>query len=313
MASLVSICIPVFNAERWLAAAIESALAQTWQEKEVIVVDDGSTDRSWEIANQFCDRGVRVLDGKHQGGNAARNAALREARGEWVNFLDADDYLEPVKIAQQFAEADRGAHADAIYSPYWFEQTDAAGTRRWRSELDTKRDLWTQWLSWELPQTGAVLWRRPALERLGGWKENQPCCQEHELYLRALMAGLRFVYAPTPRAVYRLWSEETVCRKDPRRTIQVKTALIDEARGWLVEQRRWTVEHHCTAARACFELARTLARTDIDEATAYHDERRRCGLILPDGAAAPRGYLAAYHLLGFRMAEKVARWKRGSK
>jgi GT2 family glycosyltransferase len=313
MAPLVSICIPVFNGERWLAAAIESALAQTWKEKEIIVVDDGSTDRSWEIADGFADRGVHVLEGKHEGGNAARNAALREARGEWVNFLDADDYLEPEKVAQQLAEGDMGVRADAIYSPYWFEQTDAAGTRRWRSELDPKRDLWTQWLSWELPQTGAVLWRRSALDKLGGWKENQPCCQEHELYLRALMGGLRFVYAPTARAVYRLWSEETVCRKDPRLTIQVKTALIDEARGWLVERRRWTVEHYRTAARACFELARTLARIDIEEATDYHNERLRCGLILPEGAAAPGRYLVAYHLFGFRTAERVARWTRGTK
>jgi hypothetical protein len=256
---------------------------------------------------------VFVIDGAHRGGNAARNTALRRARGEWINFLDADDYLEPEKIERQFVETDGGGNADAIYSPYWFEQMESGDqTRRWRSELNPDRDLWTQWLAWELPQTGAVLWRKAALEKLGGWLEGQPCCQEHELYLRALKAGLRFAHAPSIHAVYRLWSEDTVCRKDPRQTIQVKTALMDDARGWLLEHRQWTTEHQRVAARACFEMARTLARSSIDDAAAYHDERCRSGTILPEGPAAPRGYLAAYHLLGFRGAEKVARWMRRS-
>ena len=303
---IVSIGIPVFNAERWLAAAIESALAQTWQQTEVIVVDDGSTDRSREIAMGYLGR-VQFFETKHLGGNHARNVALREARGEWVQFLDADDYLEPEKIAQQLAEARRGADADAIYSPVWFEQTAADGaTQRWQGELDSRRDLFAQWLSWQLPQTGAVLWRRSALDALGGWQEDQPCCQEHELYLRALKAGLRFAFAPTARAVYRLWSEDTVCRRDPAQTIRRKTALLDDARAWLGSQHCWTPEHQRIATRACFEMTRTLARTDLDAAVDFHDERRACGLILPEGPAAPTSYLLAYHLLGFRGAERLA-------
>lgn len=309
MTPLVSIGIPCFNAERWLGEAIESALRQTWLACEVIVVDDGSTDRSREIVQGFGDR-VRLLEGAHQGGNHARNLALKNARGEWVQFLDADDYLEPEKIAQQFAEANGGGEADAIYSPYWFER-HGEKIERWVSELDTKADLFGQWLAWELPQTGAVLWRRTALIGLGGWKEGQPCCQEHELYLRALQAGLRFVFAPTPHAVYRLWSEDTVCRKDPRRTIRVKTELLDGAKDWLTARGRWTEAHQQIVARACFEMARTIAREDITEGTAYHDERLAKGLIALEGPAAPRSYRWAYGLLGFRAAEKIAALRRG--
>jgi hypothetical protein len=308
MPALVTIGIPCFNAERWLAQAIESALAQTWPQCEVIVVDDGSTDRSREIARGFGDK-VRLFETNHTGGNHARNVALRESRGEWMQFLDADDYLEPAKISQQFAEARDGADADAIYSPYWFERYGAEA-ERWLGELDPQLDLFAQWLAWQLPQTGAVLWRRTALESIGGWKDGQPCCQEHELYLRALQSDLRFVFAPTAHAVYRLWSEDTVCRKDPRRTIEVKTGLLDDARAWLAERERWTPQYQQIAARACFEMARTLARDDLSQAAAYHAERRRRDLIAAEGPAAPLSYRLAYHTLGFANAERLAAWRR---
>jgi GT2 family glycosyltransferase len=308
MTPFVSIGIPCFNAERWISGAIESAIRQTWTDKEVIVVDDGSTDESRRRIAEFGER-VRLIEGDHRGGNHARNQVLRNARGEWVQFLDADDYLEPDKISRQIAEGSSGEGADILYSPYWFERAGDP-PERWPSEVHSKHDLFTQWISWELPQTGAALWRKSALDQLGGWKEGQPCCQEHELYLRALKAGLRFVFTPTIHAVYRLWSEETVCRKDPSRTIRVRTDLIDDARAWLAERNRWTPRHQSVASKACFEMARTLARDDLDRAVSYFSERRSAGLMNPSGPAAPLAYRLAYHLLGFEKAERIAAMRR---
>ena len=304
MNSIVTIGIPCFNAEQWISGAIESALAQTWTEKEVIVVDDGSTDASHERVTSFGDR-VRLIQCQHRGGNHARNEILRNARGEWIQYLDADDYLEPEKIARQFTEGSDGSYADALYSPYWFERVGNPPVR-WQSELNPNQDIFIQWISWQMPQTGALLWRKSALDGLGGWKQDQPCCQEHELYLRALKAGLRFTFTETPHAVYRLWSEETVCRKDPQQTIRVRTELIDEARAWLQERGEWTPGHQRAAARACFEMARTLAQNGIDKAAAYHDERNAAGLIRVEGPAAPLFYRAAYRLVGFQKAERFA-------
>jgi hypothetical protein len=196
-----------------------------------------------------------------------------------------------------------------IYSPYWFER-EGEKRERWMSELDASADLFTQWLSWQLPQTGAVLWRKSALDALGGWKADQPCCQEHELYLRALKADLRFVFAPTAHAVYRLWSEDTVCRKDPSRTIRVRTQLLDDARAWLSGRGLWTSQHQRVTARACFEMARTLARDDANSAATYHAERRKAGLIRLEGPAAPLIYRLAYAIVGFTGAERLAAGRR---
>src|SRR5262249_55624005 len=83
---LVSILMPVYNAELWLAAAVRSALAQTWPRTEIIVVDDGSTDRSLALLGEFESPAVKVLSQPNAGAAAARNAALREAQGEFIQY-----------------------------------------------------------------------------------------------------------------------------------------------------------------------------------------------------------------------------------
>src|SRR5215831_4789209 len=99
--TLVSIIIPAYNAEPWLRDALRSALAQTWEPKEIIVVDDGSTDRTLEIARQFESEHLRVIANKHVGAAATRNKALELAKGDYIQYLDADDVLAPDKIAKQ--------------------------------------------------------------------------------------------------------------------------------------------------------------------------------------------------------------------
>ena len=309
MTPLVTIAIPCYNNGQWLRQAIESALAQTWPALEVIVVDDGSTDDSREVARTFGDR-IRTLTTGHLGAPHARNQALAQARGEWLQFLDADDYLEREKIAQQFAETGGGESADVIYSPVLIETVTGSSAIRVLSGTDPSRDIHSQWIAWQIPQTGGALWRKSALDALGGWKPDQPCCQEHELYLRALCAGLRFVFAPTPHAVYRIWSEQTLCRRDPRLVIRERTQLIDTLQTWLTARGAWTEEHRRIAGRACFEMARTIAKYDLAEAAAYHRERCARGLLQLDGPAAPASYRLAHRLLGFTAAEKLAAIRR---
>jgi glycosyltransferase involved in cell wall biosynthesis len=99
----VSILIPAYNAGPWIAETIRSALAQTWARKEIIVVDDGSTDRTLAIARQFSADGVAVVAQANQGASAARNKAFSICHGDYVQWLDADDLLSPDKISSQIA------------------------------------------------------------------------------------------------------------------------------------------------------------------------------------------------------------------
>ncbi|MDP9024893.1 MAG: glycosyltransferase [Candidatus Eremiobacteraeota bacterium] len=102
---LVSCVIPSYNYARYLRAAIESALGQTHRDIEVIVVDDGSTDESIEVLRSYGDR-IRWIAQANQGVSAARNAGIREARGEFIGFLDSDDAWRPTKIERQLSLMD---------------------------------------------------------------------------------------------------------------------------------------------------------------------------------------------------------------
>src|SRR4026207_1616410 len=98
---LVSVIIPVYNYDRYLGEAIESVLSQTYQQLEVIVVDDGSTDQSGEVARSFDGRGVRYCQQVHAGIGPARNKGVELAQGDYIAFLDADDRWPLEKLERQ--------------------------------------------------------------------------------------------------------------------------------------------------------------------------------------------------------------------
>ena len=101
MRPLVSILITAYNAEPWIGETLDSALGQTYSEIEVLVVDDGSTDRTLHVARSYDDPRLSVLSQPNAGACAARNRAIAASEGQLVQFLDADDLLSPGKIERQ--------------------------------------------------------------------------------------------------------------------------------------------------------------------------------------------------------------------
>ncbi|MCA1576927.1 MAG: glycosyltransferase family 2 protein [Acidobacteria bacterium] len=112
---LVSVIIPVYNYDRYLAEAIESVLNQTYERLEVIVVDDGSTDRSSEVAKSFADRGVRYCHQDHAGIGPARNRGAELAQGDFIAFLDADDRWPEQKLARQLAAFENDPALEMVF------------------------------------------------------------------------------------------------------------------------------------------------------------------------------------------------------
>lgn len=309
--SLVSILIPCYNAERWIAGCIESALAQTWKTTEVIVVDDGSTDDSLAIIRTFDGR-VKCYTGPRRGGNAARNELLRRAKGNWLQFLDADDYLRPEKISRQLSSMESsGIEADVIYSPVTTEVWGGDVLQEHSvAEINSSRSLFEQWVRWQVAQTGSVLWRRDALTGIGGWNEEFTCCQDNEVTLRAIQHGLRFHLCQHADAVYRIWTEDSVSRRDPSRLVRTRTMLNEQMLAWLENRGELTASIADAAAQMFFEMARTLAIYDLEQAAAYKQERVRAGYFRPSGPAAPLCYRVLHRMLGFSNTERIARWQR---
>ena len=119
MTPLVSILIPAYNAERWIAETIHSALAQTWPRKEIIIVNDGSRDRTLAIAQQFASPNVLVVTQQNQGASAARNKAFELCQGDYIQWLDADDLLARDKIARQMKVAGEIVSKRTLLSSAW--------------------------------------------------------------------------------------------------------------------------------------------------------------------------------------------------
>jgi glycosyltransferase involved in cell wall biosynthesis len=190
MSPRVSVLIPCYNSARWVGDAVQSALDQTLGDLEVVVVDDGSNDESVEVIRRFEPR-IRWETHPNQGSNPTRNRLLALARGEWVQFLDADDVLLPGKLETQLEAA---GEADLVVSPVL---RDSGATTHGGPGVDA----WTRLFRAEMGITSANLWRRAAVERAGGWRPELRCCQEYDLMLRMLIggAGVRFVDRPLAR------------------------------------------------------------------------------------------------------------------
>lgn len=303
-----SILIPAFNAAPWIAQAIESALAQG-PDVEVVVVDDGSTDGTLGIIEGFSDR-IRFQTGPQRGAPAARNTALSLSRAPWVQFLDADDYLLPGKVRDQLEVVDQQPDVDVLYGPETLEvQGSGAPVQSW-APIDPPYDPYVLLALWKLPQTGAPLWRKAALEDVGGWREDQPCCQEHELYLRLLMAGKRFSYHPSARgAVYRRFDGGTLSTRNPAQVRAERARILHRLaedlrlRGELTAERQWAID------QGFFDMARASWNEDREEAR-QHYAAISGNVFSPFGKTAPPAYRLVHRMFGFEGAERVAATKR---
>lgn len=303
---MVSILIPAFNAERWIAVAVGSALAQCAGDVEVIVVDDGSSDGTLSALRIFEDR-IRIESGPNRGATVARNRLLALASAEWIQYLDADDYLLPHKVAGQLAVLDTLSNVDVLYGPVTVEWHRRSGVTTSPLEIPSPHDPWAQLALWHLPQTGAPLFRRRALLDIGGWREDQPCCQEHELYLRLLMGGKTFHYANAGGAIYRRFETGTLSTSNmakvwiERLKIELRLERHLHEQAMLTPARQWAIN------QARFEIARNAWSQDRQIAATAHAAIAASGApFQPGGLAAPKAYRAIYTRFGFEMAERIA-------
>jgi glycosyltransferase involved in cell wall biosynthesis len=203
----VSIIVPCFNAEPWLAEALESALAQSWVEKELILVDDGSTDDSLRVATNFENRGVIVLRQENRGASAARNAAMRIAKGDFVQFLDADDVLAADKIARQIHALNKKGTANVAAGEWAHFEND------WRFANFVPEAIWgdfqsvdwlvTSWGGGGMMHPAAWLTPREILDRAGAWNESISLDDDGEYFCRVLLASEGVHFVPKARSYYR--------------------------------------------------------------------------------------------------------------
>lgn len=306
---LVSILIPAYNADRWIRQTIQSALDQTYEPKEIIVVDDGSTDRTLEAIREFGGR-IRLAEGPHAGGNAARNRLLELSAGEWVQFLDADDCLLPDKIIGQVEHAaSQDSPVDIVYSPVilWHDSSGAQTP----IVIDPQADAVEHYIGWGAFCTSGLLFRRSAVIDAGRWKESQPACQEHELLLRFLQGGKRFGLWNQPATLYRDHGTATVSKRNPLRTIRLRMELTDRLEQYLQTTNRLTAAHKKALYIARMESARTAWDKDRSYSQELFRKAKSAGRwwVRTSPALPPHFQLTSF-LFGFDQAERLAQLQR---
>jgi len=209
MEPLVSILIPAYNAERWIADTIRSALAQTWPRREIIIVDDGSRDQTLQVAQQFASsKNVSVVTQENQGASAARNKAFELCQGDYIQWLDADDLLSPAKIARQMEALDCYGSEQTLFSSAWgqfYYRIDKASF--------TPTSLWCDLspVEWLVRKIGKNLHMPPATwlvsrkltQAAGPWDTRLSLDDDGEYFCRVILAseGIRFV--PDVKVFYR--------------------------------------------------------------------------------------------------------------
>jgi len=187
---MISVIIPVYNYERYLGEAIESVLSQTYQDLEVIVVDDGSTDRSGDVAKSFAGRGVRYCQEVHAGIGPARNKGVELAQGEFIAFLDADDRWPLEKIERQLRAFENDPALEMVFGQALQLQNGPA----WEAGVRDKNLTVDGMVPGMVP--GTMLIKRAAFDRVGKFQGGLKVGEFIDWYARAVELKVRSLVLP---------------------------------------------------------------------------------------------------------------------
>ena len=306
-APLVSVLIPCFNAAAFVGAALESVLAQTYAPIEVIVVDDGSTDGSAGVLDQFRARGVTVITQANAGQCAAANRALSAVNGAYIKFFDADDLLHPEMIERQMRVLNGRADAVALgeWARFYHVPEEAVFTPlpMYRN-ADPVEWLTSEFLTGEpMMQCAMFLIPRAVLDHTGGWDERLSLINDFEFFARVLTAASEIIHAPGARMYYRSGLPGSLSRRKDRMAAESSSQSMLLAVGHLL-----AAEDDERTRRAC---ASVLANFEFEFYPAFPDLRRsiRHRIAELGGTSQKPPGSPAFHKLrrwiGWRAARRV--------
>lgn len=233
----VSVVIPAYNRESTIQYCLRSVLAQTSPPLEVLVVDDGSTDTTAVAARGIADDRVRVLVGRHQGAQAARNVGIRAARGEWIAFLDSDDTWVASKLERQLRCLRQfDCHPNIVVHSDLYRYDSRSGSREpWHLRRIEGGGAYHALLRGPAPTFPTMLVSRAALDAIGPLDEDVPAYQEWDTAIRLAMGGAQFVHIREPLVDYHIGHADTISG-DGRRGIAGYQYVIDKFRAQIISE-----------------------------------------------------------------------------
>lgn len=309
----VSVLIPCFNAQPYIAATLESALAQTWSKSEIIVVDDGSTDGSTEQIERFGERGVVLLRQENAGAAAARNRALAAGTGDFVLFLDAGDLINPEHISSLVAVIADAPRCVAMsqWDRFHGSPTEASFPLRpgYRdaSGVDWLVQEWAD--ARPMMQSGMFLIPRALLSELGTWHERLSLIDDFEFFARIIVGSDGVRFAPAAHLYYHSGVAGSLSGRRSRKAVE--SAFLS---AMLATQHLLSAENSPRTRRVCanvlqdFEYTYYPDHADLRERIRTRVAELGGADIMPDG---PPGFQTLRHAIGWRAARRVQRLAEG--
>ncbi len=313
MRPLVSIIIPCYNAARYVGAALDSALTQTWAEREIIVVDDGSDEETQQVLSRYNRKGVTILRQENRGQCAAANRGWHNASGDLIKFFDADDVLAPDLVERQVARL-RG-RTDAIASAEWGRfygddlRTFKANRQSVWRDMDARDWLVESW-SDARPMMQCAIWLIPrqVIEVAGGWDEELSLINDFEFFSRMLCHTKDVLFTPGPGLYYRSGIAGSLSGQKSRTAVESAFNSLLRGTGQLLKHRL-----DAAARRSCANMLQDFIYTYYPE----HPDLRKLmvqrvaelgGSDLPPGG--PPNFQRLRRVIGWRMARRLQRLAR---
>ncbi len=268
MVKLVSIIIPCFNAEKWIKEAIESCFKQSYPRLEIIVIDDGSTDRSLEILKSYQSK-IIWETGPNRGGNYARNRGFSLSKGEYIQFLDADDYFAPNKIENQVKCLEE-TKADIVYGDITYQHHLPDGKivlepANFFGISGEQADVLESLLVYGCLPPVAYLFRREIILKSRGWDESLKAGQDRDFLISLLLNGAKIVYQCGFDSVYRRYGNVTVSTANKKLLVQSFCQVLDKAENTLILFGKYELKYQKALAYSYYFLLRNYAK-DINTA-----------------------------------------------
>jgi glycosyltransferase involved in cell wall biosynthesis len=210
-APLVTVIIASFNAERTIRQALDSVLAQAFADWELLVCDDASTDSTREIVREWIaanpDRRCRLLALPHAGPAASRNRGIGESSGQFVAFLDDDDFWAPEKLSRCLEAAHSDASDVVCHSEIWLYEDGSADVHHYSELFDPRLHPAVSLFRNNPFSTSALVIRRSRLLDAGFFDASLPSAEDYDLWIRiAMLPGFRVTFLDEPLGVYRVRS-----------------------------------------------------------------------------------------------------------
>ncbi|MGL5084036.1 MAG: glycosyltransferase [Microcoleaceae cyanobacterium] len=218
---LVSVVIPVYNGEKTIAETIDSVLSQSFKDFELIVINDGSTDKTLEIISQFQDPRLQVFSYSNAGLATSRNRGIQQAKGEYISFLDADDLWTFDKLEAQVQALNSDPEAAVVYS--WTDLIDESSQfLSSDSRASFTGDVYPNILLASFPSNGSnVMVRRQAFAESGRFDESLKAAEDWEMWIQ-LGAKYPFAVVPKPQVLYRISQSSMSTKLEQHETESLK-------------------------------------------------------------------------------------------